>query len=135
MEGLSSMTADTNTHTPKRILVAEDDLDIARLVLFQLQFHGYAATLAADGAEALRIARENPPDLILVDWMMPVMDGLQTVKALKADPTLRAIPVILMTARAQVQDIKAGMDAGAAAYLVKPFPLEQLIHTIREVLA
>lgn len=118
----------------RRILVAEDDFDIARLVQFQLQFNGYAVTLAPDGSEALKAARNDPPDLILVDWMMPVMDGLQTVKALKADPALRHIPVILMTARAQGHDIQAGMTAGAAAYLVKPFPLEQLISTIGEVL-
>lgn len=118
----------------KRILVAEDDLDIARLVQFQLQFSGYSVTHAPDGAEALKIAKKEPPDLILVDWMMPVMDGVQTVKALKADPALRHIPVILMTARAQSHDIQAGINAGAAAYLVKPFPLEQLISTIGEVM-
>lgn len=117
-----------------RILVAEDDIDIARLIQFQLQFHKYEVTLAADGAEALRLARLNPPDLILMDWMMPEMDGLQTVTALKADGDLRSIPVILMTARAQVQDLKAGLDAGASAYLVKPFPLDQLISTIAGVL-
>ncbi|HLN64634.1 MAG TPA: response regulator [Symbiobacteriaceae bacterium] len=118
----------------KRILVAEDDLDIARLVQFQLQFNGYAVTMAPDGAEALKLARKEPPDVILVDWMMPVMDGLQTVKALKADPQLAHIPVILMTARAQGHDMQAGLAAGAAAYLVKPFPLEQLIATLGEVL-
>jgi CheY-like chemotaxis protein len=125
----------TEGYMMKRLLVAEDDLDIARLVQFQLQFSGYEVTLAPDGSEALKIARKEPPDLILVDWMMPIMDGLQTVKALKADPALRHIPVILMTARAQGHDIQAGMNAGAVAYLVKPFPLEQLISTIREVLA
>ena len=118
----------------KRILVAEDDMDIARLVQFQLQFSGYSVTLAPDGAEALKMARKEPPDLILVDWMMPVMDGLQTVKALKTDPALKQIPVILMTARAQGHDIQAGINAGAAAYLVKPYPLELLISTIEEVL-
>lgn len=118
----------------KRILVAEDDMDIARLVQFQLQFSGYEVTLAPDGAEALKLARKNRPDLILVDWMMPVMDGLQTVKALKADPDLKEVPVILMTARAQGHDIQAGIKAGAVAYLVKPFPLDQLISTIAEVL-
>lgn len=118
----------------KRILVAEDDLDIARLVQFQLQFAGYSITMAPDGSEALKLAHKDPPDLILVDWMMPVMDGLQTVKALKSDPVLKQIPVILMTARAQGHDIQAGMQAGAAAYLVKPFQLDQLLKTIAEVL-
>jgi len=117
-----------------RVLVAEDDFDIARLVQFQLQISGYEVIMAENGAEALKTARQSRPDVILVDWMMPVMDGLQTVTALKADPDLQPIPVILMTARAQGQDIKAGIAAGAAAYLVKPFPLEQLTATIAEVL-
>ncbi len=118
-----------------RILLAEDDADIARLIVFQLKFHGHEVTHVPDGAEALTAARNIRPDAILLDWMMPVMDGLQATQSLKADPQLRDIPVILMTARAQGQDIKAGTDAGAAAYLIKPFPLEQLVETLRGVLA
>jgi len=117
------------------VLVAEDDNDIARLIEFQLRYSGYEVTLAADGAEALTQARQQTPDVILVDWMMPVMDGLQAITAFKSDPDLRQIPVILMTARAQAQDVRAGMEAGAAAYLVKPFPLDQLVQTIQGVLA
>lgn len=117
-----------------RILVAEDDLDIARLIQFQLKYHGYEVVTASDGAEALQLARKEAPSLMLIDWMMPVMDGLQAVTALKADPDLRHIPVILMTAKAQAQDVQAGLQAGAAAYLVKPFPLDQLVKTIQEVL-
>lgn len=117
-----------------RILLAEDDADIARLIAFQLKFHGFEVTHVPDGAEAVSAARTNRPDAILLDWMMPVMDGLEATQTLKGDAALRDIPVILMTARAQGQDIKAGMDAGASAYLVKPFPLDQLVETIRGVL-
>ena len=117
-----------------RIIVAEDDLDIARLIQFQLQFHGFKLSMATDGAEAIKLARQNAPDLILVDWMMPVMDGLQTIQTLKADPALKHIPIILMTAKAQAQDVNAGLSAGAAAYLIKPFPLDQLITAIQGVL-
>lgn len=117
-----------------RILVAEDDLDIARLIQFQLKYHGYDVISASDGAEALDLARKESPSLMLIDWMMPVMDGLQAVTTLKADPDLCHIPVILMTAKAQTQDVKAGLDAGAAAYLVKPFSLDKLVQTIQEVL-
>lgn len=118
-----------------RILVAEDDMDIARLIEFQLRFHKFEVMLAGDGAEALQLARQTRPDVILVDWMMPVMDGLHAIRALKADPDLKQLPVILMTAKAQGTDIQAGLAAGAAAYLVKPFPLDQLITTIQGVLA
>jgi len=114
------------------ILVADDDLDIARLVAFQLKYSGYEVTLAHDGAEALARARETAPDLILLDWMMPGMDGMQCLAALKGDPVTRGIPVVLMTARAQQSDVQAGMAAGAAAYLIKPFELDHLIRTVKE---
>lgn len=114
------------------ILVADDDLDIARLVSFQLKFHGFDVSLAHDGAAALERAQERKPDVILLDWMMPGMDGLECLTALKADPGLRSIPVILMTARAQQADIDAGVAAGAAAYLIKPFQLDNLLRTIQE---
>ncbi|WP_273378876.1 response regulator [Symbiobacterium thermophilum] len=114
------------------ILVADDDPDIARLVAFQLQYNGYEVTLARDGTEALARARETAPDLILLDWMMPGMDGLECLTALKGDPATRGIPVVLMTARAQQADVQAGIAAGAAAYLVKPFELDHLIRTVKE---
>ncbi len=117
------------------ILVADDDLDIARLVEFQLRFHGFTVTLVHDGRAALEKAKEVQPDLILADWMMPTMDGLQCLMAIKSEPRLKHLPVILMTARAQAADVQAGMAAGAAAYLVKPFQLEQLLQTVRGVLA
>lgn len=117
------------------ILVADDDLDIARLVAFQLKFHGFEVTMAHDGAAALEKALSGAPDVILLDWMMPGMDGLQCLTALKASPGLRHIPVILMTARAQQTDVDAGLSAGASAYLVKPFQLDKLIHTVREAIA
>lgn len=116
------------------VLVADDDLDIARLVEFQLRFHGYDVTLAHDGNAALNQARAVRPDVILLDWMMPGMDGLECLNALKADEQLRSIPVILMTARAQQTDVTAGTQAGAAAYLVKPFQLETLLETLQGVL-
>ncbi|OTA40139.1 MAG: two-component system response regulator, partial [Symbiobacterium thermophilum] len=106
--------------------------DIARLVAFQLRYSGYEVTLAHDGHEALQRAREAAPDLILLDWMMPGMDGLECLAALKGDPATRGIPVVLMTARGQQADVEAGMAAGAAAYLVKPFALDHLIRTVKE---
>lgn len=116
------------------ILVADDDLDIARLVAFQLRYNGFDVTLAHDGAAALDQAHAIHPDAILLDWMMPGMDGLECLTALKADADLRQIPVILMTARAQKADVEEGMKAGASAYLVKPFQLDSLMHTIQEAM-
>lgn len=118
----------------RRVLVAEDDQDIARLITLQLRHQGYQVRLAEDGAQALSLARNERPDVILLDWMMPVMDGLETMTVLKADPDLSQIPVIMMTAKARNQDIQTGLSAGAAAYLVKPFPLEELSSAIQDVL-
>ncbi len=118
-----------------RILVADDDMDIARLIQFQLELSGFDVRLASDGDECLKLVAKEPPDALLVDWMMPGKDGIQVVTALKSDPALRHIPVVLMTARAQQQDIQDGLAAGAAAYLVKPFPLEKLTSTLQEVLS
>lgn len=118
----------------RRVLVAEDDQDIARLITLQLRHQGYQVRLAEDGAQALSLARSERPDVILLDWMMPVMDGLETMTVLKADPDLSQIPVIMMTAKARNQDIQTGLSAGAAAYLVKPFPLEELSSAIQDVL-
>lgn len=117
-----------------RVLIADDDPDIARLVEFQLRFHGFEVTTAHDGAAALELARQSMPDMMLVDWMMPGMDGLQCLVALKADPALRHIPVVLMTARAQAGDVQTGLEAGAAAYLIKPFDLDQLVTTVQGVI-
>lgn len=118
----------------RRVLVAEDDQDIARLIALQLRHQGFQVSLAPDGAEALSQARSEQPDVILLDWMMPVMDGLETMGVLKSDPALSRIPVIMMTAKARNQDIQTGLTAGAAAYLIKPFPLEDLVIAIQDVL-
>lgn len=110
-----------------RILVAEDDPMIFKLVDFRLKHMGHEIFWANDGGKAVEMARSTVPDLILLDVMMPVMDGFQVLKRLMADPVVQDIPVIMLTARGQESDIVKGIQGGASDYVVKPFSFPELI--------
>lgn len=124
--------------SPMRILLVEDDPDIQRMVQLSLKFQGgHAVSVASGGREGLGKAQADKPDLILLDVMMPEMDGYEVCAHLKADPDTRAIPVIFLSARAQHAEIQKGRDLGAAGYLVKPFDpmtlasqLEAILHGV-----
>ncbi len=117
---------------PARILVVDDDPKVLALMRRGLAFEGYAVDLAADGAEALAMARDHPPDLVVLDVMLPGLDGLEVCRRLRAaDPDL---PVLMLTARGRVPDRVAGLDAGADDYLVKPFAFDELLARIRALL-
>lgn len=119
---------------PMRILIADDETDLRRLVSFALGRHGYEVLEARDGADALVILESERPDLILLDVMMPVMSGYDTLKAIKADPALADIPVIMLSAMSQSWEVAEGMELGAADYICKPFNLSQLALRIAEFL-
>ncbi len=119
----------------KRILIVEDQSDIRKLIRMTLEFEDYEIHEAADGAFGLRMASAVRPDLVLLDVMMPgEMDGLQVCQAIKANPVLAGMKVVLLTARGQARDREAGQKAGADEYLVKPFSPLQLIETIERLL-
>jgi DNA-binding response OmpR family regulator len=118
----------------KRILLAEDDPHIGRLVVFKLQKEGFAVTWVTDGRQALDHARAATFDLILLDVMMPVLDGLQTLSALHGDPALAEIPVAMLTAKGQEADVVASLNAGAVDHILKPFDLTELVRRVREIL-
>ncbi len=106
----------------QKILMIEDDPDIRRVAVMALKFKGgFEVVTAEDGVEGLEKAKAEKPDVILLDSMMPRLDGPETCKRLKADPETKAIPVIFLTAKSQKKEIDAGMDLGAIGYLVKPF--------------
>ena len=120
----------------KRILITEDQADIRKLIHMPLEFEDYEIREAPDGMEGLRVAKEFHPDLMLLDIMMPgELDGLQVCRNIKADPVLKTIKVVLLTARGQVADRQAGKDAGADGYLIKPFSPLELIETLEGMLA
>lgn len=117
-----------------RILVAEDDDDIRDLVAFKLGRSGHAVVAVADGAAAVAACEADPPDLVLVDVLMPEMTGLDVVRRLRLDPALAEVPVIVLTAHAQQSDIEEGFRAGADEYLVKPFSPRDLASRVDSLL-
>jgi DNA-binding response OmpR family regulator len=111
------------------VVLAEDDVDIRDLVQIVLEGLDLTVTAVGNGAEALAACREAAPRLLLLDIMMPLMNGLEVCREIRADPQLYDLPIILMTARAQSTDVAAGMDAGADTYIIKPFgPIELREH-------
>ena len=108
------------------VLVAEDDEDIRALLVFRLERCGYEVVQAGDGEQALVLAGQRVPDLAVLDVMMPKLDGLELTRRLRAAEPTRGVPVILLTARAQEQDVLAGFEAGADDYLRKPFSPQEL---------
>ena len=121
-------------HDPPRILVVDDVAANLEIVRMRLEAIGYEIVTADDGEEALVKARDIAPDLILLDIMMPKLDGIATLKILKSDKALRFVPVILLTAKADTQDVVAGLDAGGDDYLTKPFDQATLVARVRAML-
>jgi DNA-binding response OmpR family regulator len=111
------------------ILLVEDEVKLARFVELELSSEGYNINVAHDGIAGLTLARELSPDLVILDWMLPGLSGLEMCRRLRA--TGISIPVILLTAKDEVNDRVAGLDAGADDYVVKPFSIEELLARIR----
>ncbi len=118
-----------------KILVAEDDLDIRELVVLTLQFHGHQVTSASDGAQAVEKALGDSFDLILMDVRMPRMTGYEACRRLRETDATREIPIIFLSAKGQESEIRAGIEAGATQYILKPFAPDVLAMRIGELLA
>ncbi|MBD3168890.1 MAG: response regulator [candidate division Zixibacteria bacterium] len=116
------------------ILLIEDDKDILELVEYNLSKEGYQVKGVVSGEEALRIARSQLPGLILLDIMLPDLDGLEICKILKNDPKTSHIPIVMLTAKGEESDIVAGLELGADDYITKPFSIKVLIARVRTVL-
>ncbi|HKY85014.1 MAG TPA: response regulator transcription factor [Anaerolineales bacterium] len=115
----------------ERILVIEDEDKILQFLQRGLTYEGYRVEMAADGAAGLALARAEAPDLVILDWMLPGMDGLEVCRRLRAGgPT----PILMLTARESVSDRVLGLDAGADDYLVKPFEFDELLARVRALL-
>jgi DNA-binding response OmpR family regulator len=116
------------------ILVADDEEDVRELVTYRLTRSGYHVIGAGDGQEALELAAERTPDLMVLDVMMPKLDGYELTRRVRAEASLRSIPVILLTARSQETDVDRGFEVGADDYLKKPFNPDELVARVRAVL-
>lgn len=119
----------------KKILIADDEEDVKVVVQLYLESKGYEIVTAFDGLDAIDKAREEKPDLILLDIMMPVLDGFAVCKKLKADPDTAGIPVIMLSASSHSESKQKGLDAGAINYIIKPFVPENLEKIVSETLA
>ncbi|MDB5433304.1 MAG: two component transcriptional regulator, winged helix family [Caulobacter sp.] len=116
------------------ILVAEDEDALATLLQYNLDKEGYRVTVAADGEEALTQVDEQLPDLILLDWMLPKISGIEVCRRLRSRAETRNVPILMLTARGEESDRIRGLDTGADDYVVKPFSMTELTARIRAVL-
>lgn len=114
----------------RKILIVDDEPYILNILDFSLDAEGYTVLQAADGAEALKLAIEHTPDLVIMDVMMPRLDGFDTCRKLKEDSRTRNIPVVLLTARSSREDRQMGEDVKADGYITKPFSPQRLLDTV-----
>ncbi len=117
-----------------RVLIVEDEPDIRELVVHHLKREGYQVSVAASGEEALRQVQASPPDLVLLDLMMPAMNGLEVCRRLRQDPVTASLPIVMLTAKGDEVDRVLGLEIGADDYVVKPFSPKELLARVRAVL-
>jgi DNA-binding response OmpR family regulator len=117
------------------ILIVEDEPNIVKLISFRLQRLGHEIIWARDGLQALEAARNQQPDLILLDVLIPLMNGFEVLAHLKSAPETQTIPVLMLTARSNEQDVVAGLSGGAEDYIIKPFSFPELIARVNTTLA
>jgi len=112
-----------------KILIVEDDATLAQFLKQELSYEGYDVNVEADGMEGLMAIRENQPDLVILDWMLPRLSGIEICRRLR--DSFNRVPIILLTAKDEVSDRVSGLDAGADDYIVKPFSLEEFLARVR----
>ena len=117
------------------VLVVDDDPVIQKLLRVNFEMEGYTVLIAGDGVEGLHRARSEHPDIVVLDVMMPKLSGLDVARALKSDPATASIPVLLLSAKAQEGDLRAGDQSGADGYLTKPFDPLHLLQRVDELIA
>lgn len=117
-----------------KILVVDDEINITQILEFSIGSEGYQVITASNGEEAIDVARKEQPNLIILDIMMPKIDGYEACRIIKANPLTKNIPVILLTAKGRDIDKRLGYEVGATDYIIKPFSPTQLIERIQELL-
>ena len=118
-----------------KILVVDDEINITQILEFSIGAEGYEVISAQNGEEAIDKARREQPDLIILDIMMPIIDGYEACRILKANPLTKNIPVVLLTAKGRDIDKRLGYEVGATDYIIKPFSPNKLIDRIHELLS
>ncbi len=118
----------------KRVLIVDDETSLRTLVRANLEVDGFEVSEAADGVEAMEMLKVSQPDLILLDIMMPHKDGIEVLQELSEDQALKEIPVILLTAKGEQEDLEKGAELGARGHITKPFDPEQMVRTVKAAL-
>jgi DNA-binding response OmpR family regulator len=118
-----------------KILIAEDEPDIRELVAFTLRFAGHEVVAGANGEEAVQLASQEMPDLILMDVRMPRMTGYEACKRMKEEDSIKHIPVAFLSAKGQETEVQTGLEAGAVEYILKPFSPDELTERVKKLLA
>ena len=119
----------------QRILLVDDEPDLVQMISLRLKSVGYEVVTACDGQEALEQVKQTKPDLLILDLMLPKLDGYKVCRLLKFDERTKELPILIFTARAQEQDIKLASECGADAYLTKPFEAKVILGKLQELLA
>lgn len=127
-------TVHDSSKTMKNILIVEDEVDIAELVSFNLQREGFGTDAVHDGADGLEAILKGQPDLVILDLMLPTMDGYQVLKEMRRDTRSHNIPVVMLTAKSQIEDRILGLEKGADDYLTKPFSPKELVLRVKAIL-
>jgi two-component system, OmpR family, phosphate regulon response regulator PhoB len=122
------------TATQPYALIVEDEAAVAELIRYNLEKEGYEVEVATDGEEALLMTEERQPDIMVLDWMLPKLAGIEVCRRLRSKATTRNLPVIMLTAKTEEADRVRGLDVGADDYMVKPFSVSELVARIRAVL-
>jgi CheY-like chemotaxis protein len=130
-----TMPASAEETKKKKVLIVDDDAFLSGIYATKLELEGFAVVSARDGEEGLKVALKEKPDMILMDVLMPKLDGFEALKRLKADPETKAIPVIMLSNLGQKEDVEKGMQEGAADYLIKAhFVPAEAVEKIKKVL-
>ena len=119
---------------PKKILIVDDEVDLVETVRFPLEMEGYHVLVSYNGEDALNQARKENPDLILLDLMLPKLDGYKVCRLLKFDDRYKHIPILMLTAKTQEKDKILGMETGANEYITKPFEMDDLLKKVKAYL-
>jgi DNA-binding response OmpR family regulator len=119
---------------PKKILVVDDEVDLVKTIQFALEAEGYKVLVSYNGEDALNQSRKENPDLILLDLMLPKLDGYKVCRLLKFDEQYKHIPILMLTAKTQEKDKMLGVETGANEYITKPFDMDQLMEKMKAYL-
>jgi two-component system alkaline phosphatase synthesis response regulator PhoP len=116
---------------PRKVLVVDDEPELLQLLRYVLEAAGMGVMVATSGRQAIELIKRERPDLILCDVVMPELNGFETVQALRQDPETRHLPILMLSARGQAQDVQRALDAGANGYITKPFSYRELVAEVK----